>query len=238
MNKQRMPTYTLTETQIIIRRVNNKAASSFIENCDKLKQTLQRREKYPLPLDRSLELEQLDKLMSHIAQQPKTLYWINRSLNIAQTELQNITKYLNWNKDEWKRWTKILNFLQTKAYEIDRKCQKFQEKKFTTTKPESEMETFIAKVSWLVNQQRITENHPKTLKRSLTLVILEMLQQQISKYPTYSVWAYQTVVKFWDMPHNSNIKQCWTEQEWHNWLIVLRHITLNLPNDENIVAPA
>ncbi len=33
---------------------------------------LQRREKYPLPLDRSLELQQLEKLMSYIAQQPNS----------------------------------------------------------------------------------------------------------------------------------------------------------------------
>ncbi len=128
MNKQRMPTHTLTETQLIIRRINNKAASSFIDNCDKLRQTLQRREKQPKPLDRSLELEQIDKLMSHIAQQPKTLYWIKRSLNIAQIELQNRSKYLNWNKDEWRRWTKILNFLQDKIKEIDRKCQNLKNK--------------------------------------------------------------------------------------------------------------
>jgi hypothetical protein len=95
MNKQRMPTHRLTETQLIIRRINNKAATSFIDNCDRLRQALQRREKYPLPLDRSLELEQLDKLMSYIAQQPKTLYWTKRSLKIAQTELQNRSKYLN-----------------------------------------------------------------------------------------------------------------------------------------------
>jgi hypothetical protein len=121
-----MPTHKLTETQIIIRRINNKAASSFIDNCERLRQTLQRKEKYPLPLDRSLELEQLDKLMSHIAQQPKALYWIKKSLNIAQAELQNRSKYLNWNKDEWKRWTKILNFLQNKVDEIDKKCQNFK----------------------------------------------------------------------------------------------------------------
>jgi hypothetical protein len=109
---------------------------------------------------------------------------------------------------------------------------------FTTIKPKNEMETFITKVSWLVDQQRVTESYPKTLKRSLTLVMLEMLQQQINKYPTHLLWAYQTVVKFWEMPQNNNIKQCWTEQEWHNWLIVLGRITLDLPNDDNIVVPA
>jgi hypothetical protein len=126
MWQERVPTHTLTGTQLIIRRINNKAASSFTDNCDNLRQTLQRREKYPLPLNRSLELEQLDKLMSHIAQQPKTLYWIKKSLKIAQIELHNRSKYLNWNKEEWKRWTKITNFLQTKVDEIDRKCQNFK----------------------------------------------------------------------------------------------------------------
>jgi hypothetical protein len=197
-----MPTHKLTETQLIIKKINNKAASSFIDNCERLRQTLQRREKYPLPLDRSLELGQLDKLMSYIAQQPKTLYWINKSLNIAQAELQNRSKYLNWNKDEWKKWTRILTFLQ-----------------HSTTAKDTLLDKQIP-------------------KRSLTLVMLEMLQEQINKYATYLIWAYQTVAKFWDMPQNSNIKQCWTEQEWHDWFIVLRHITLNLPNDENIAAPA
>ncbi len=123
MNKQRITTHTLTETQLIIRRINKRAASSLIHNCDRVRQMLQRREKYPLPLNRSLELEQLDKLMSYIAQQPKTLYWTKRSLKTAQTELQNRSKYLNWNKDEWKRWTRILNFLQTNLNEIDRKSR-------------------------------------------------------------------------------------------------------------------
>jgi hypothetical protein len=57
MSKQKITTHTLTETQLIIRRINRRAAVLFTYNCDKLRQTLQRREKYPLPLDRSLELE-------------------------------------------------------------------------------------------------------------------------------------------------------------------------------------
>jgi hypothetical protein len=123
MSKQKITTHTLTEIQLTIRKINRRAAVIFTHNCDRLRQTLQRREKYPLPLDRSLELEQLDKLMSYIAQQPKTLYWTKRSLKTAQKELQNKSKYLNWNKEEWKKWTKILNFLQTNLNEIDRKSR-------------------------------------------------------------------------------------------------------------------
>jgi hypothetical protein len=100
------------------------------------------------------------------------------------------------------------------------------------------METFATKVYWLADQQRVKENHPNILKRSLTLVMLEMLEKQIGKYPTYVAWAYQTVATFWKMPQDSNIRQCWTEQEWYDWIIILARITLNLPNDENIVAPA
>ncbi len=68
--------------------------------------------------------------------------------------------------------------------------------------------------------------------------MLEMLEKQTSKHPTYLTWAYQTVTTFWEMSQDINIRQCWTEQEWHNWLIVLARITLDLPNDDNIVAPA
>ena len=101
-----------------------------------------------------------------------------------------------------------------------------------------EMETFATEVYWLADQQRMKENHPKILKRSLTLVMLEMLEKQIAKYPKYVEWAYQTIARFWEMSRDSNIRQCWTEQEWYDWIIVLAHITLNLPNDENIVTPA
>ena len=101
-----------------------------------------------------------------------------------------------------------------------------------------EMETFATEVYWLADQQKVKENHPKILKRSLTLVMLEMLEKQIAKYPTYVEWAYQTIARFWEMSRDSNIRQCWTEQEWYDWVTVLAHITLNLPNDENIVTPA
>ena len=101
-----------------------------------------------------------------------------------------------------------------------------------------EMEAFATEVYWLADQQKVKENHPKILKRSLTLVMLEMLEQQIAKYPTYVEWAYQTVARFWTMSRNNNITQCWTEQEWHDWLRVLTNITLTLPNDQSIVIPA
>ena len=101
-----------------------------------------------------------------------------------------------------------------------------------------EMETFATEVYWLADQQRVKENHPKILKRSLTLVMLEMLEKQIAKYPTYVEWAYQTVARFWTMSTDNNIRQCWTEQEWHDWLRVLTNITLTLPNDQSIVIPA
>ena len=101
-----------------------------------------------------------------------------------------------------------------------------------------EMETFATKVYWLADQQKVKENHPKILKRSLTLVMLEMLEQQIAKYPTYVEWAYQTVARFWTMSRDNNIRQCWTEQEWHDWLRVLTSITLTLPIDQSIVTPA
>jgi hypothetical protein len=101
-----------------------------------------------------------------------------------------------------------------------------------------EMETFATKVYWLVDQQRVKENHPKILKKSLTLAMLEMLEKQIAKNPTYVEWAYQTIARFWEMSRDSNIRQCWTEQEWYDWLIILARITLNLPNDKNIVIPA
>ena len=101
-----------------------------------------------------------------------------------------------------------------------------------------EMETFATKVYWLADQQKVKENHPKILKRSLTLVMLEMLEKQIAKYPTYVEWAYQTVARFWTMSRNNNIRQCWTEQEWHDWLRVLTSITLTLPKDQTIVTPA
>ncbi len=100
------------------------------------------------------------------------------------------------------------------------------------------METFATKVYWLTEQQRVKENYPKILKRSLTLAMLEMLERQIGKYPTNVTWAYQTVARFWEMSRDSNIRQCWTEHEWQKWLIVLARITLDLPNDDNIVAPA
>ena len=101
-----------------------------------------------------------------------------------------------------------------------------------------EMETFATKVYWLADQQKVKEHHPKILKRSLTLVMLEMLEQQIAKYPTYVQWAYQTVARFWTMSRDNNIRQCWTEQEWHDWLRVLTSITLTLPKDQSIVTPA
>jgi hypothetical protein len=101
-----------------------------------------------------------------------------------------------------------------------------------------EMETFATEVYWLADQQRKKENHPKILKRSLTLVMLEMLEKQIAKYPTYVEWAYQTIARFWEMSQDSNIRQCWTEQEWYDWITILARITLNLPNDEHIVIPA
>jgi hypothetical protein len=101
-----------------------------------------------------------------------------------------------------------------------------------------EMETFATKVYWLADQQKVKENHPKILKRSLTLVMLEMLEKQIAKYPTYVEWAYQTVARFWTMSTDNNIRQCWTEQEWHDWLRVLTSITLTLPIDQSIVTPA
>jgi len=41
-----------------------------------------------------------------------------------------------------------------------------------------------------------------------------MLEKQIAKYPTYVEWAYQTIARFWEMSQDSNIRQCWTEQEW------------------------
>ena len=71
MSKQKITTHTLTEIQLTIKKINKRAAVIFTHNCDILRQTLQRREKYPLPLDRSLELQQLEKLMSYIAQQQK-----------------------------------------------------------------------------------------------------------------------------------------------------------------------
>jgi hypothetical protein len=101
-----------------------------------------------------------------------------------------------------------------------------------------EMETFATEVYWLADQQRNKENHPKIRKRSLTLVMLDMLEKQIAKYPTYVEWAYQTIARFWEMSQDSNIRQCWTEQEWCEWITILARITLNLPNDEHIVIPA
>jgi hypothetical protein len=101
-----------------------------------------------------------------------------------------------------------------------------------------EMETFATEVYWLADQQKVKENHPKILKRSLTLVMLEMLEQQIAKYPTHVEWAYQTIARFWEMSQDSNIRQCWTEQEWQHWIPILARITLKLPNDEHIVVPA
>jgi hypothetical protein len=81
-----------------------------------------------------------------------------------------------------------------------------------------EMETFATEIYWLADQQKVKENHPKILKRSLTLVMLEMLEKQIAKYPTYVEWAYQTIARFWEMSRDSNIRQCWTEQEWYDWV--------------------
>ena len=64
------------------------------------------------------------------------------------------------------------------------------------------------------------------------------VKKQIAKYPTYVEWAYQTIARFWEMSQDSNIRQCWTEQEWQHWIAILARITLNLPNDEHIVVPA
>jgi hypothetical protein len=101
-----------------------------------------------------------------------------------------------------------------------------------------EMETFATKVYWLADQQKSERKSPEDTEKVTNIGNARNVRKQIAKYPTYVEWAYQTIARFWEMSQDSNIRQCWTEQEWCDWITILAHITLNLPNDENIVTPA
>lgn len=100
------------------------------------------------------------------------------------------------------------------------------------------MQNFISKLAHLLEYQRQIENYPKISKRSLTLVMLEMMKHQIDKHSTHVEWAHITITRFWNMPTDENIKQCWTQEEWTNWLLILLSITRNLPVREGIAKAA
>lgn len=117
---EQQKTRKLTKTRIITRNINAKASSTFRQICENIRQRLQNKEGNPLPFDRSLELEQLDKLIAFIDQKPKRIYWANKSIQIADAELQLRSNYLSWNQREWEKWQHILSKLQYALKEINR----------------------------------------------------------------------------------------------------------------------
>jgi hypothetical protein len=96
------------------------------------------------------------------------------------------------------------------------------------------MEQFRQTVKQLYQRQAVKEKFPSRGKRSLQLVMLDLLVMQLDKHATIA-WQYRTVLHFGRMyKEQSSVRECWAKEEWRKWYKLLMVIRQQLPPQEGI----
>ena len=96
------------------------------------------------------------------------------------------------------------------------------------------MEQFRQTVKQLYQRQAVKEKFPCRGKRSLQLVMLDLLVMQLDRHATIA-WQYRTVLHFGRMyKEQSSVRECWTKEEWRKWYKLLFFIRQQLPPQEGI----
>jgi hypothetical protein len=89
----------------------------------------------------------------------------------------------------------------------------------------------------LLNQQIEELKKTNKKKRTLSMVMIQMLFEQLQKFDNVN-FQYRTLVNFANFHKDPNIKQCWTEEEWKQWHKELALLSQQLPPMEGIALAA
>ena len=90
-----------------------------------------------------------------------------------------------------------------------------------------------------IHQQQLDENQTKQKKqkRTLSMVMIQMLTHQLQKYDNV-YFQHRTLENFANFHKDPNIAQCWDEQEWQQWHKELIFLRQQLPPMEGIALAA